>query len=106
MNLWLTIIGMGVITFLIRLSFILLSDRLSTPDIVQRGLRYVPVAVLAAIIAPAMIQPDGQIDLSLSNIHLFAGLIAIAIAWRTQNIIWTVVAGMVSLWLFQYFLQV
>ncbi len=105
MTFWLTIIGMGVITFLIRLSFILFSDRLSVPDVVQRGLRYVPVAVLAAIIAPAMIQPEGTIDFSFSNVHLFAGLIAIVVAWRTENVIWTVVAGMVSLWLFQYLLQ-
>lgn len=104
MTLWLTIIGMGVITFLIRLSFIALSDRLSVPDVVQRGLRYVPVAVLAAIIAPAMLQPNDVLDISLSNFHLLAGLVAIAVAWRTQNVIWTVVSGMLALWLFQYFL--
>ena len=102
MNWWLTIIGMGVITFLIRLSFILLSDRLSVPDVVQRGLRYVPVAVLAAIIAPAMFQPDGVIDFSINNVYLFAGLLAIMVAWRTQNVIWTVVMGMIALWTFQY----
>ena len=101
MNFWLTIIGMGVITFLIRLSFILLSDRLSVSDIVQRGLRYVPVAVLAAIIAPAMLQPEDSLDISFANFYLIAGIIAILVAWRTQNVIWTVVAGMVSLWMLQ-----
>ena len=101
MNLWLTVIGMGVVTFLIRLSFIELSQYLKLSDAVYRALRYVPVAVLSAIILPEMLQPGGELDLSLGNARLLAGLLAMGVAWWTENVIWTVLAGMGGLWLLQ-----
>ena len=102
MNLLLTIIGMGVVTFLIRLSFIELSQYLTLSPAVYRALRYVPVAVLSAIILPEMLQPGGELVILFGNPRLFAGLVAIIVAWRTENAIWTVVIGMGALWLFQW----
>jgi len=101
MNLWLIIIGMGVITYTIRLSMIVMSGKVQLNDQLQRALRYVPPAVLSAIIVPEMIQPGGTLDISLGNERLLAGLIAIVIAWYTQNMIWTVAIGMIALWLLQ-----
>lgn len=98
MNLWLTIIGMGIITYLIRLSPILLLERFDLSDNIKQALRFVPVAVLSAIIFPEMFQPGGQLDISLGNDRLIAGLIAIAAAYFTQNVIWTVGIGMAALW--------
>ena len=102
MNLLLTIIGMGVVTFLIRLSFIELSQYLTLSPAVHRALRYVPVAVLSAIILPEMLQPSGELMLSFGNPRLLAGLVAMIVAWRTENAIWTVGIGMGTLWLFQW----
>jgi branched-subunit amino acid transport protein len=101
MNLWLIIIGMGVITYTIRLSMIVMSGQLQLNDELQRALRYVPPAVLSAIIVPEMIQPGGTLDISLGNERLLAGLIAIVVAWYTKNMIWTVAIGMITLWLLQ-----
>lgn len=101
MNLWLIIIGMGVITYTIRLSMILMSGKVQLNDQLQGALRYVPPAVLSAIIVPEMIQPGGTLDISLGNERLLAGLIAIVVAWYTQNMIWTVAIGMITLWLLQ-----
>lgn len=99
LTLWLTVLGMGVITVLIRVSMILLLGRVTVPSLVQRALRYVPPAVLTAIIAPELFRPGGTWDLSLGNERLIAGVVAIVIAWRTKNVIWTVSAGMILLWL-------
>ncbi len=101
MNLWFVIIGMGVITYAIRLSMIVMSGQIQLGDHLQRALRYVPPAVLSAIILPEMLQPGGTLDVSLGNERLLAGLIAIAVAWFTQNMIWTVAIGMIALWILQ-----
>lgn len=98
---WIIILGMGVITFALRLSMIVGSGRLTISEPLQRALRYAPAAVLSAIILPEMLLPGGTLDVSPGNARLLAGLVAIAVAWRTQNMIWTVVVGMVVLWILQ-----
>ncbi len=99
--LWLTIIGGGLITYGIRLSFILLWGRVSMPQTVQRALRFVPSAVLSAIIFPAILRPDGAWNLSPTNPRLLAGAVAVLIAWRTRSAMLTIVAGMATLWIVQ-----
>jgi len=105
MTLWLTIIGMGVVTYSLRLSLIALLGRFEVPPLVSRGLRFVPPAVLSAIILPELVQPGGQLNLSLGNVRLLAGLLAVLVAWRTRNVLLTVGAGMVGLWILQSLLR-
>lgn len=97
----LTILGMGIITYGIRLSMFLLLGRFSLPDVVQRALRYVPAAVLSAIILPELLMPGGNFDLSLGNERLLAGVVAALIAWRSGNMLLTIIFGMACLWLLQ-----
>lgn len=99
MNYWLLIIGMGVLTYAIRLSFIVSAERITIPPTIRRALRYVPPAVLTAIIAPDMFMSNDTLD--LTNPRFFAGLIAIAVAYWTKNVMWTVATGLGSLWLLQ-----
>jgi len=97
----LTIVGMGVITYAIRVSLFLLPEGAQLPERLLRALRYVPAAVLSAIIAPELLLPSGAFDLSLGNERLLAGLVAILVAWRTRNVLLTVIAGMGALWALQ-----
>ena len=92
---------MGVITYAIRVSLFLLPEGAHLPDRLLRALRYVPAAVLSAIIAPELLMPGGAFDLSLGNERLLAGLVAILVAWRTRNVLLTVIAGMGVLWALQ-----
>lgn len=101
MRLWLIVIGMGLITYAIRVVLFLLLDRVTLPPALRRGLRYAPTAVLSAIIFPELLRPQGALDLSLGNARLLAGLVAAAVAWRTRNVLWTIAAGMAALWLLQ-----
>ena len=98
MNYWLIIIAMGVVTFGIRLLPIVLLGRIEIPVVVQRALRFVPPAVLSAIIAPELLMSGGQIDLSLGNARLIAGVLATVVAWRTKNVLLTIAVGMIALW--------
>jgi branched-subunit amino acid transport protein len=97
--LWTIIIGGMILTYLTRLSFtvILPPDRL--PNIIQRGLRFVPSAILAAIVLPELVRPEGMVDISLQNFQLIAGTIAAIVAWRTRNTWLTILVGMLALWI-------
>ena len=97
----LAILGMGVITYAIRLSLFLLPERVMLPPWLLRALRYVPAAVLSAIILPELLLPSGTLDFSLGNERLLAGVVAAVVAWRTRNVFVIVVVGMIVMWLLQ-----
>jgi branched-subunit amino acid transport protein len=101
-NVWLIMLLAGILTYAIRLSFILFYGKKSMPARLQQGLRFVPPAVLSAIIFPELLMREGELDLSFGNPRLLAGILAALVAWRTKNVILTIVAGMVVLLLLQY----
>ncbi len=105
MNLWITVSLIGLMTFGIRLSFIALAGRWQLPPQVEDALRYVPVAVLTAIVVPDLVYRNGTLDLSPDNARLIAGIIAIGIAWRTRNILLTLLCGMSVLWILRFALH-
>jgi branched-subunit amino acid transport protein len=105
MSLWLVILLAGLLTFATRLSFILLLDRIQVPGWFWRGLRFVPAAVLSAIILPELATQNAVLDISLHNPQLFAGTLAVLVAWRTKNVLLTISAGMVALFVFQAILR-
>jgi branched-subunit amino acid transport protein len=101
MTIWLTILAVGILTYGTRLSFIYLFGRRQIPARVKRGLRFVPPAVLTAIIFPELFLPNGTLEISLGNERLLAGLIAALVAWRTGNVVATIIAGMGALLIIQ-----
>lgn len=100
-GLWILIAFIGLGTFGLRLSFIHFWGRIRLPDIVHRALRFIPPAVLSALVVPALVRPEGFIDFSPHNLRLFAGLIAAAVALLTRNVLLTLIVGMGALWLLQ-----
>ncbi len=96
---WLTILGMVVVTYSVRLSVIALLGDAQMPEALRRALRYVPPAALAAIIAPALFMPGGSLDLSPGNARLIAGGLAVIVAWRSKNALLPIGVGMAVLWL-------
>jgi branched-subunit amino acid transport protein len=63
-DIWIVMIAVGLLTYLTRLSFILLLQHWQPPQIVTHALRYVPLAVLTAIIVPEILASDGTLNLS------------------------------------------
>src|SRR6266700_8422335 len=103
--LWSTIIIIGLLTLGIRLSFIVFMDKVIVSPIAQQALRFVPVAVLSALIAPALFFSQGSLDVSFSNSRLIAGILAILVAWRTKNVLLTIFTGMACLLVLQIFVS-
>lgn len=95
----------GLLTFLMRLSFIWLLGRINLPHWLMRALAFVPVAVFCAIIFPEVLAPGGQLNMALTNPRLPAALAAVLVAWKTRNVVWVVSTGMAILWLLTYWLD-
>lgn len=90
----LTLVGMMAVTALPRiLPLIALSSR-NLPPLVGRWLGYVPAAVLSAMLAPALLTPEGSLNLGFSNPFFWAALPTFAVAWRTRSIFAPVITGM------------
>jgi branched-subunit amino acid transport protein len=105
-------VGMALVTFFTRYAMIAALGRAKPalpfrggqeggglrPGLLQRWLRYVPAAVLAALVVPATLAPRGELDLGFRTLVVLAGTV---VAWRTRSVLWTIAAGMTAFWLFR-----
>ena len=85
-----------------RYSFIYLLSRFEIPETLRRALRFVPPAVLTAIVVPDLFLRSGQINVSLTNFRLLAGVAAVLVAWKTKNTLLTILAGMITLLVLEF----
>jgi len=91
----LALLGMIVVTYGIRLSFLVFGHSVNFPNWLERALRYVPAAVLTALIVPMALAPQGSIDVSLHNAYLPGTLGAIAVALWTRQTLAAILGGFV-----------
>lgn len=94
-SIWSLFLAIGLGTFTLRFLFIYLLGKIEMPAWLSRALRFVPAA---ALVFPALTHPTGQLDLSLMNFRLLAGLGGAVVAWRTKNVLFTILVGMAILW--------
>jgi branched-subunit amino acid transport protein len=89
-----TLVGMAAVTYLPRLiPAWVLRDKQLSPFLIA-WLRYVPVAVLAALLLPSLLIEGDQINFSASNLYLWAAIPAGLVAWKKKSLFGTVVVGM------------
>ena len=100
-SIWLLFLAIGLGTFLLRFLFIYLFGKIEMPLWLSRALRFVPAAALAALVFPALTHPAGHLDLSIHNFRLLAGLGGAIVAWRTRNVLLTILVGMALLWILE-----
>ena len=102
---WLVVVAVAAGLFGVRLSFIQVFEWAEEiPGWVERFLRLVPAAVLAALVVPDLVFLDGALALSPGNDRIPAAAVAAVVAWRTEDILWTLVVGMSALWLLTFVL--
>ena len=93
----LTILGLTVITVVTR-SFFMLSDKeLVLPAWVQRGLRYAPLAALAAVIVPEVVMSQGHLIDTWKDARLYAVAASISYYFWRRGILGTILTGMAVL---------
>jgi len=100
-TIWIVIAALGVGSYFFRFVFIgLIGDR-ALPSWILRHLRYTAVAVLPGLVAPLVVWPpatEGQTD----GPRLIAALVTIAVGLWTRNVLLTIAAGAVALYLGLY----
>ena len=102
-SIWLTIVALGIGTFLIRFSFLGIFGGRDLPEWLIRHLRYVPVAVLPGLVAPLIAWPEatnGELDPARS----LAAVTALAIGATTKSVLGAIFGGMAVLYLVGYLL--
>ncbi len=96
---------MSAVTYIPRVFPVLVLSRRRLPEPVERWLSYVPAAVLAALLAPALFAPQGVIDFTVyTNPFFWVSLPVFVIAIITRNLFATVLFGMLLVALFRHLL--
>ena len=92
------IVGLTVVTVLTRCFFFISSKPWTLPHWAQRGLRYAPIAALAAVVVPEVVMTQGHLIGSWQDARLFS--VAAGVAWffwrkgAGQAVLGTIVIGM------------
>ncbi|HVE54031.1 MAG TPA: AzlD domain-containing protein [Ramlibacter sp.] len=88
-----TTLGMAAIAFACRAFFLLPRQDLPMPAWLREGLRYAPVAALAAVVAPELVLTQGHLVDTWRDARIFGALAGLAFyAWR-RSLFGTIVCG-------------
>jgi branched-subunit amino acid transport protein len=93
---------MVLVTYGIRLSFLVFGSRLQFPVWLERALRYVPTSVLTALIAPMALAPQDVVDLSAANAYLPGAIVAALVAFWSRHTLAAIVSGFVAYGLWRW----
>ncbi len=91
---FLLVAGMALVTFATRYPVLAFFGKLNPPPYVLQALKFVPPAVLSALIVPSVLLPEGELAVQPNNAFLVAGVLAALIAWRSKNLLLTILLGM------------
>jgi branched-subunit amino acid transport protein len=87
------ILGTAAVTLVPRIAPLVLLSRIKLPALFERWLGYVPIAVLAALLAQSVAMPEGHLDLTLSNPALLAAVPVLVVAGLIRSLMGTVAVG-------------
>ena len=93
LEIFLTILGMGAVTLLCRAFFLLPEQELPMPRWLREGLRYAPMAALAAVVAPEIVMTQGHLVDTWRDARIFGALAGLAFFTRRQDLLGTIVCG-------------
>ncbi len=93
-QIFVTIVGMLVVTYLPRVLPLWLFSSRTLPPLVVTWLRYVPVAVLSAMLLPSLVLDEGQFALGGGNLYFWAAIPTFFVAWKTRSLFISVLVGM------------
>jgi branched-subunit amino acid transport protein len=93
-SIFLTILGMCLVTYLPRLLPVWLLSSRQLPRVVITWLRYVPAAVLSAMLLPSLLLEGSKLHLAADNLYLLAAIPTLLVAWKTRSMFGAVIVGM------------
>lgn len=96
------IAGMFVVTFGVRFVLFSRAHKVVMPEFLERALKFVPVAVLTAIIAPMVFTENHQFNVSVANPWVLGAFSAFVVGlWKKKQLL-TIVVGVVVFFAAKY----
>ena len=89
------IAGLAFITLIARAFFMLPEREIPMPDWLRRGLKYAPLAALAAVVVPEVVMSHGVLIDTVRDARLPAVLCAGSFYFWRRDILGTILIGMV-----------
>jgi branched-subunit amino acid transport protein len=100
LKLWSVVVVVGVLNYLSRVSFIAIFARRHVPVLLARAFRYVPAAMLTALVLPMIVVAPGT-PVIASAPRIVAAIVAGVVAFVTHSTLKTLATGMLTLWVLQ-----
>jgi len=91
------VLGLTVITIVTRGFFFLTEREVPIPAWLRQGLRYAPLAAMAAVVVPEVVMLNGQLTATWQDARLFAVAAGAAWFWWRRGILGTILVGMAVL---------
>lgn len=89
------ILGMAVLTFLIKAGLFIVGERVVFPPLLRQALEFVPVTVLTAIVTPMVLAPSGGgLELSWRNPQLVGAVATVLVCVATGRQLLTILTGL------------
>ena len=104
LKVWVVILAVGALNYASRLSFIAVFGRRSMPAWLARALKFVPAAMLTALVLPMIVAAPTAAAFAWANPKALAAIVATAVAFHTRSTLKTLAAGMLALWSLQWLL--
>lgn len=99
---WSVIIGGCIVTVLPRVLPITVLSKLKLNKKVEEFLTYIPISILAALIAVELFTVDNKFSIQGNFIELLAAIPTIFVAIKKNNLLLTVVVGVISIAILRY----
>lgn len=99
----LIILGTALVTFIPRVLPLMVLTRLQLPEWFMRWLSYVPISVMAALIAQELFLDGNRPSLAGNRIELLAAVPTFLVAIRTKSLLATVVTGILAVMALRFF---
>lgn len=96
LKIWAVIIALAVGTYLIRWSFLGALGNKELPSPIMRMLRYTPVAVLPALVAPLVVWPAATQG-ALDPARMAAAVVTVVLGLVTKNVLLSIFGGIATL---------
>jgi branched-subunit amino acid transport protein len=97
LKIWTVIVIVGALNYASRLSFIAFFANREVPRLLARALKYVPAAMLTALVLPMILAVDAG-GTPVWSPRIPAALVAAVVAFRTRSTLPTLGVGMLTLW--------
>jgi branched-subunit amino acid transport protein len=99
-----TLVGMAIVTYVPRLLPAWFLREKQLPPFLVAWLKFVPVAVLAALLLPSLLVLEDEFNFSINNLYLWAALPAGFVAFKKKSLFGTVITGMLVVAACRWFL--